>query len=113
VIGVQNVGKNEGKQQIKSVGFALATKHKQLGKMADMSDKIIKQGYLVKKGAKRKNWTNRWFVLRGNQLEYYKDPIVCTNHHQRHFTQVSPTYFSVVHQTLIPSYLCFLFHHRI
>merc|ERR1711939_761456 len=40
-----------------------------------MADKIVKQGYLMKKGAKRKNWTNRWFVLRGNQLEYYKDPI--------------------------------------
>ncbi|KAG8438350.1 hypothetical protein GDO86_008871 [Hymenochirus boettgeri] len=32
---------------------------------------IIKQGYLWKKGHKRKNWTERWFVLKPNIITYY------------------------------------------
>ncbi|KAJ8247546.1 hypothetical protein GJAV_G00247590 [Gymnothorax javanicus] len=32
---------------------------------------VIKQGYLMKKGHKRKNWTERWFVLRQGSLTYY------------------------------------------
>ncbi|XP_049417114.1 switch-associated protein 70 [Epinephelus fuscoguttatus] len=32
---------------------------------------VLKQGYLMKKGHKRKNWTERWFVLRPNSLSYY------------------------------------------
>jgi len=32
----------------------------------------MKAGYLRKKGAKRRNWTRRWFVLRGSVLSYYK-----------------------------------------
>eukprot|EP01116_Phalansterium_solitarium_P016187 TRINITY_DN3706_c0_g1_i1.p1 TRINITY_DN3706_c0_g1~~TRINITY_DN3706_c0_g1_i1.p1 ORF type:complete len:274 (-),score=57.61 TRINITY_DN3706_c0_g1_i1:1144-1965(-) len=31
-----------------------------------------KSGYLDKKGAKRKNWNNRWFVLKDNYLFYCK-----------------------------------------
>jgi len=31
-------------------------------------------GYLEKKGAKRKNWNNRWFVLKDNYLFYCKNP---------------------------------------
>lgn len=27
--------------------------------------KVVKQGYLLKKGHKRRNWTKRWFILRG------------------------------------------------
>ncbi|TPX38837.1 hypothetical protein SeLEV6574_g07587 [Synchytrium endobioticum] len=33
----------------------------------------LKNGYLKKKGEKRKRWKKRWFVLRGNKLAYYKN----------------------------------------
>lgn len=29
------------------------------------------KGYMMKKGHRRKNWTERWFVLRPNSLSYY------------------------------------------
>ncbi|XP_075966446.1 switch-associated protein 70-like [Anarhichas minor] len=32
---------------------------------------VVKQGYMMKKGHRRKNWTERWFVLRPNSLSYY------------------------------------------
>ena len=32
------------------------------------------EGWLWKKGAKRKNWRRRYFKLRGKQLMYYKGP---------------------------------------
>ncbi|XP_029954516.1 switch-associated protein 70 [Salarias fasciatus] len=32
---------------------------------------VLKQGYMLKKGHKRKNWTERWFVLRPSSLSYY------------------------------------------
>ncbi|XP_057703122.1 switch-associated protein 70 [Corythoichthys intestinalis] len=32
---------------------------------------VLKQGYLMKKGHKRKNWTERWFVLRTTSMSYY------------------------------------------
>ncbi|XP_073321203.1 switch-associated protein 70-like [Pagrus major] len=32
---------------------------------------VLKQGYIMKKGHKRKNWTERWFVLRPNSVSYY------------------------------------------
>ncbi|CAH2325544.1 switch-associated 70 [Pelobates cultripes] len=32
---------------------------------------ILKQGYMWKKGHKRKNWTERWFVLEPNMITYY------------------------------------------
>ncbi|KAG7230448.1 hypothetical protein INR49_024557 [Caranx melampygus] len=32
---------------------------------------VLKQGYMTKKGHKRKNWNERWFVLRPNSLSYY------------------------------------------
>lgn len=31
----------------------------------------VLKGYMMKKGHKRKNWTERWFVLRPNSLSYY------------------------------------------
>ncbi|KAG7483117.1 hypothetical protein JOB18_039673 [Solea senegalensis] len=32
---------------------------------------MLKQGYMMKKGQRRKNWNERWFVLRPNSLSYY------------------------------------------
>lgn len=32
---------------------------------------VLKQGYMLKKGHKRKNWTERWFVLKPNTISYY------------------------------------------
>ncbi|XP_068178526.1 switch-associated protein 70 [Antennarius striatus] len=32
---------------------------------------VLKQCYMMKKGHKRKNWTERWFVLRPSSLSYY------------------------------------------
>ncbi|XP_026867531.2 switch-associated protein 70 [Electrophorus electricus] len=32
---------------------------------------IVKQGYMMKKGHKRKNWTERWFQLRLESVMYY------------------------------------------
>uniref|UniRef100_A0A3Q0QPI4 Switch-associated protein 70 n=1 Tax=Amphilophus citrinellus TaxID=61819 RepID=A0A3Q0QPI4_AMPCI len=32
---------------------------------------VLKQGYMMKKGHKRKNWTERWFVLKPNTISYY------------------------------------------
>ncbi|XP_059564851.1 switch-associated protein 70 isoform X1 [Myotis daubentonii] len=32
---------------------------------------VLKQGYMMKKGHKRKNWTERWFVLKPNMISYY------------------------------------------
>lgn len=29
------------------------------------------QGYMMKKGHKRKNWTERWFLLKPNLISYY------------------------------------------
>lgn len=29
------------------------------------------QGYMMKKGHKRKNWTERWFLLKPNVISYY------------------------------------------
>ena len=31
------------------------------------------KGWMTKKGAVRKNWSRRWFELRGTSLVYYKD----------------------------------------
>ncbi|XP_016126952.1 switch-associated protein 70-like isoform X3 [Sinocyclocheilus grahami] len=32
---------------------------------------VVKQGYMMKKGHKRKNWTERWFELHLNYMSYY------------------------------------------
>uniref|UniRef100_H3D898 Switch-associated protein 70 n=1 Tax=Tetraodon nigroviridis TaxID=99883 RepID=H3D898_TETNG len=32
---------------------------------------VLKQGYMMKKGHRRKNWNERWFVLRPDSMSYY------------------------------------------
>ncbi|KAM6926407.1 switch-associated protein 70b isoform 1-T1 [Lycodopsis pacificus] len=32
---------------------------------------VLKQGYMMKKGHKRKNWTERWFMLKPTSISYY------------------------------------------
>jgi len=34
---------------------------------------VLKRGWLKKQRSIMKNWQQRWFVLRGDQLFYYKD----------------------------------------
>lgn len=34
---------------------------------------VLKAGWLKKQRSIMKNWQQRWFVLRGDQLFYYKD----------------------------------------
>ncbi|XP_025906116.1 rho GTPase-activating protein 22-like [Nothoprocta perdicaria] len=36
-------------------------------------DRVLKCGWLKKQRSIMKNWQPRWFVLRGDQLFYYKD----------------------------------------
>ncbi|KAJ3102367.1 hypothetical protein HDU96_009652 [Phlyctochytrium bullatum] len=36
-------------------------------------EKVLLNGYLMKKGEKRKTWKKRWFVLRATILAYYKN----------------------------------------
>jgi len=36
----------------------------------------VRQGWLSKKGAQRRNWNTRWFVLRYKSLGYYKVPFM-------------------------------------
>ncbi|CAM0138718.1 hypothetical protein VKS41_008455 [Umbelopsis sp. WA50703] len=36
-------------------------------------EKVIKSGYLLKKGEKRRTWKRRWFVLRATKMAVYKD----------------------------------------
>lgn len=40
-------------------------------------ERLVKSGYLMKKGERRKTWKKRWFVLRTEKLAYYKDEKVC------------------------------------
>ncbi|XP_075993800.1 switch-associated protein 70b [Genypterus blacodes] len=32
---------------------------------------VLKQGFMMKKGHKRKNWTERWFMLKPDSISYY------------------------------------------
>ncbi|KAG0221026.1 hypothetical protein B0O80DRAFT_457039 [Mortierella sp. GBAus27b] len=38
-----------------------------------LESKVVRQGYLLKFGNKYKTWRKKWFVLRGEQLTYYKN----------------------------------------
>lgn len=37
----------------------------------DEGPRLSLQGYMMKKGHKRKNWNERWFVLKPNSMSYY------------------------------------------
>ena len=57
------------------VFFSLSAQHKDSGSSTDLTISlrdIVKQGMLEKKGAKRRNWTSRWFVLKKGYLYYFK-----------------------------------------
>ena len=41
----------------------------------EASHVVLKEGYLIKKGARVKNWKKRWFVLNGDALRYYNDRV--------------------------------------
>lgn len=45
--------------------------YKQFGDMEN--EEIVQDGYLEKKGERRKRWQRRWFVLRRTSLVYYKN----------------------------------------
>ena len=36
-----------------------------------------KQGYMHKLDPRLKNWTRRWFVLKGKELKYYRSKVCC------------------------------------
>jgi PH domain len=42
-----------------------------VGRAAD-AERVLKEGYLTKRGAKRKNWRRRYFVLRRGSVQYFK-----------------------------------------
>jgi hypothetical protein len=39
------------------------------------SQGVSKSGFLTKEGAVRKNWKKRWFVLKGQELSYFKTQV--------------------------------------
>ena len=43
-------------------------------KKSEKSTRLHQNGWMCKKGAKRHNWTRRWFQLNDTTLAYYKDP---------------------------------------
>ncbi|EGC38074.1 hypothetical protein DICPUDRAFT_86690 [Dictyostelium purpureum] len=50
-------------------GFSIGSKQ---ASITIQLGEIVKQGYLTKKGAMRRNWTKRWFVLKQGYLFYFK-----------------------------------------
>ncbi|KAL1918365.1 uncharacterized protein VTP21DRAFT_3025 [Calcarisporiella thermophila] len=61
---------NRRKKQSTEKDFSEQPQH---AKEILQNEKVLKSGYLLKKGEKRKTWKKRWFVLRSTQLAYYKD----------------------------------------
>lgn len=45
--------------------------------LADVSVAPDMEGWLYKQGDKYKTWNKRWFVLKSNNLFYFKSPKVC------------------------------------
>uniref|UniRef100_A0A7S1G3T0 PH domain-containing protein n=1 Tax=Bicosoecida sp. CB-2014 TaxID=1486930 RepID=A0A7S1G3T0_9STRA len=43
-------------------------------RMREMRSRLHREGFLNKQGHRRKNWQRRWFVLKGYELSYYKQP---------------------------------------
>lgn len=43
-------------------------------KLREMRSTLHKEGFMHKQGHRRKNWQRRWFVLKGYELAYYKQP---------------------------------------
>ncbi|XP_065052265.1 dual adapter for phosphotyrosine and 3-phosphotyrosine and 3-phosphoinositide-like [Rhopilema esculentum] len=65
------------------ISYEVIARHAEAGRSLSFSKQGIsdqppdyhiasKEGYLVKLGAIRKNWKKRWFVLRKNELMYFK-----------------------------------------
>lgn len=53
--------------------------HQQMRKLEELnslSDVPDMEGWLYKQGDKYKNWNKRWFVLKANNLFYFKNPKV-------------------------------------
>ena len=51
----------------------IKTSFKNVATIPTPPGEVVKSGYLTKKGAKRRNWNYRWFVLKEHNLIYYKD----------------------------------------
>ncbi|KAH8148352.1 uncharacterized protein LAJ45_07453 [Morchella importuna] len=52
-------------------------------------DKVIKSGWLMKRNRKTKNWKRRWFVLRGDRLQSYKDQKEYKIHRQVYLNELT------------------------
>ncbi len=65
-----------GKAGDKDVPLSIRRSDSMLKKESELPDGIIKLGYLSKKGAKRRNWKDRWFVLKVDSISYYANPTV-------------------------------------
>ena len=48
------------------------TENKKKNNETQGAQPIKKEGWMEKRGHKRKNWTKRWFVLKKQSIEYYK-----------------------------------------
>jgi len=51
----------------------VATPSKSPAKKEEMKNPVELSGTLIKRGAKKKNWQARWFVLKPNQVQYFKN----------------------------------------
>ncbi|KAK5580730.1 hypothetical protein RB653_000754 [Dictyostelium firmibasis] len=60
---------NEESDSDDEEGFSIGSKQ---ASITIQLGEIVKQGYLTKKGAMRRNWTKRWFVLKQGYLFYFK-----------------------------------------
>uniref|UniRef100_H3BH81 PH domain-containing protein n=1 Tax=Latimeria chalumnae TaxID=7897 RepID=H3BH81_LATCH len=63
-------------------GFAARSKSLVMGEQSggssrpaspSLQERVLKAGWLKKQRSIMKNWQQRWFVLRGDYLYYYKD----------------------------------------
>lgn len=80
----------------------------------DSRPPLSPQGYMMKKGHKRKNWTERWFMLKPSSISYYVgedlaeqkgdillDGRCCVEARTRRFYRKSSTYLSTTEIRLI------------